>query len=117
MSNHRRCKTCGEWGWFGEGALRFGAHKCAPIWEAHMHETKWQDDWSEVHANDAEEAASKFAEEYDRGGDYDIIRRGSAEIEVRKQGDETVTLVDVSAESVPQYRAYARTPQGTEDRK
>lgn len=101
---YERCKKCGDWGWFP-------SHRCAPIWEARLYETRWQEDWHEVNADSAETAARKFAEQYDQGGDYDIIKRGSAEIEVRKQGDNAVTLMDVSAESVPQYYAHPRRAQ------
>lgn len=73
-----------------------------------MHETRWKEDWSEVYARDPEDAAEKFAEERDQGGDYDIIRGGSAEIEVREQGSTETYIVDVAAESVPQYTGSLR---------
>jgi hypothetical protein len=99
----RLCKTCGEHGWFDQA---FGNHVCPPIWEASM---VGDDDWHEVRAADAETAAEKFCQQYDSGGDYDIIRRGSAEVEVRKPGDGgEVTVWDVTAESVPEYRAWQR---------
>lgn len=104
--SYERCKTCKEWGFTG-------SHECPPIWEARIFETKWQEDWHEVHAADAERAAQKFAEDYDCYGDYDIIRRGSAEVEVRKVGDDKAVLVDVSAESVPHYYAHIRATADT----
>lgn len=100
---YQRCKVCEEWGWTDK-------HSCPPIWEARIFETKWQEDWHEVRANSPERAAQKFAEEYDCHGDYDILKRGSEEVEVRKQGEETITLVDISAESVPTYYAEVRDP-------
>lgn len=99
MSDFKKCPTCQKHDFLSR-------HKCAPAWEARVFGDG--DEWNEVHGWDAEDAAAKFAEQYDEGGDYDIIRRGSAEIEVRKQGDEAITLVDISAESVPQYSAHAR---------
>lgn len=100
-SDHKRCLVCKEWDWFP-------GHQCAPIWEVRMHETKWEEDWSQIHALSASSAAEKFCDERDSGGDYDIIREGNAEIEVRKPGDAEVTIFDISAESVPQYTAYER---------
>lgn len=83
-------------------------HSCPPMWEARIFETKWENDWVEVRARDAEQAATKFAEQYDQGGDYDIIQRGGDEIEVRKSGDDKIVMVDVSAESVPHYYGRVR---------
>jgi hypothetical protein len=109
MSDWGKCKTCSSYGWLG-------SHKCDPVWEARIYGDG--DDWYEVHASDAEDAAARFAEEYDQGGDYDIIKRGSAEVEVRKQGEEVIQLIDVTAESVPQYSAWERrtTPDTSGDR-
>lgn len=99
--SYERCKTCREWGYAD-------SHKCPPIWEVRIYETKWQEDWHEVHASDAERAAQKFAENYDCQGDYDIVKRGSTEVEVRKQGDDQIAHVDISAEAVPHYYAHVR---------
>lgn len=101
MSNYVKCRTCGHWGFADK-------HACPPIWEARIFETKWQNDWTEVYATDAEDAAERFAEEYDQGGDYTIIRDGNAEIEVRRQGSDEAAIFDISAESVPEYTAHAR---------
>lgn len=89
------CKNCDE--------HYLTTHTCPPLWEARIFETKYQNDWTEVHAKDPERAAARFAELYDRGGDYDIIKRGGDEIEVRKPGEDSIVLVTVSAEAVPQY--------------
>jgi len=110
MSDFQKCRTCGEWGWL-TGSFALPAHKCAPIWEVRMHRTRWEEDWTETHADDAEGAAAKFAEDYDRNGEYGIVSSGSAEVEVRKPGEDAMTIYDISAESVPQYTAHARTPQ------
>lgn len=108
MSDYVRCKRCGGWGWTGELAGRYGAHACPPIWEARILKTRWENDWTEVHARDAEDAASKFCERYDSDGEYSIIQDGGAEIEVRKLGEDQITQVEISAESVPTYYAHAR---------
>lgn len=98
---YERCKHCDHWGWSN-------THACPPIWEARIFETKWQNDWNEVRATDAEDAAKRFAEEYDVNGEHDIVRRGCEEIEVRLQGSEKIWMVDVSAETVPAYYATVR---------
>jgi len=108
MSDYERCKTCGEYGWTGASAARFGGHICPPTWEARIHETKYENEWTEIHARDAEEAASKFCQQHDSNGDYDIIQSGEAEIEVRKWGEDKIALIDISAESVPTYYAHRR---------
>jgi hypothetical protein len=100
-SNYDRCKKCGGWGWID-------SHTCPPIWEARVHETKWEEHWHEVYARDAEDAAEKFAERSDCEGDYTIIQTGCAEIEVRKLGETETVIVDISAETVPQYRGEVR---------
>lgn len=94
--NYVRCAKCGEFGFSN-------THECPPIWEARILETKWENDWTEVHARDAEAAAEKFCEDYDCHGDYDIIKRGGEEIQVRKLGEERIVIVDISAESRPHY--------------
>lgn len=106
MSEYRRCQSCGDYGWFDR---QFGNHTCAPIWEARLFGAG-DDQWCEVHAIDAETAAEKFCDEYDSGGDYNIIRCGSAEIEVRKLGGADISLWDIWAESVPEYHAHERKP-------
>ncbi|MCK1503905.1 hypothetical protein [Bradyrhizobium sp. 18] len=113
MEGFERCPNCQKWGWFG---VKFGReHQCAPIWEARMHETKWNEDWTEVRAHDAEEAAREFCERYDCDGEYTIIQRGAAEIEVRKPGEDRITIFDVFAESVPTYYAHERKEIVTDD--
>lgn len=117
MDGYHRCQNCGDYGWFG---VRFGTqHRCSPIWEARLFGAG-DDEWYEIHADDAETAAEKFCNQYDSGGDYDIIRCGSAEVEVRKPGEGAITLWDISAESVPEYHAYERkavsqSPQGSSE--
>ena len=106
MSDFRRCPVCGEHGWFD---MKFNAnHVCTPVWEARIYTRKYEEDWHEVHANDVEAAAAKFCESYDQNGDYDIVRRGHEEIEVRKLGDDEVIIVDVEAETIPHYYGHER---------
>lgn len=105
IKDHRRCTTCGEWGWFNRPSLN---HVCAPRWEARLYEPRFQEDWREVFAHDIEAAAAKFCEIYDQGGDYDILRRRSAEVEVRKYDTGKIVIVDIRADSVPQYYGRVR---------
>lgn len=105
IKDYRRCTTCGEWGWFNRPSLN---HVCAPRWEARLYEPRFNEEWSEVYAQDIEGAAARFCETYDQGGDYDVLRRGSAEIEVRKYDTDKIVVVDVSAENVPHYYGRVR---------
>jgi hypothetical protein len=111
MSDFRKCTVCREWGWF-DGKL--GNHICKPSWEARLLETKWENGWTDCRGRDAEEAASNFCQRYDSDGEYSIIQSGEAEVEVRKLGSDEVTVVEISAESVPTYYARARSPQESE---
>lgn len=116
MSDYVKCPICREYGWLG-------SHRCPPMWEARML-TTWFDDWSKVRGTDAQEAAAKFAEQRDQNGDYDIIRHGSAEVEVRKapgfeMDDEEIAAIpvqvfDIEAESVPHYSAWERPTKADE---
>src|ERR1700685_2237414 len=76
------------------------------LWERRISAQNNRNDWTEVHGIDPERAAARFAECYDRNGDYDIIRRGGDEIEVRKPGEDKIVLVNVSAETVPHYYGH-----------
>lgn len=107
MSDYQRCKRCGEYGWTGESAQRFGFHTCLPMWECRIAGNG--DDWDEVYAREAEQAAEKFCDQYDSNGDYTIIQAGEAEVDVRRPGEDEITQWKIAAESVPHYRAYPKT--------
>lgn len=65
------------------------------------------DEWGNTYANSAEDAAAKFAEDYDRnGGEYSIVSHGGADIDVRKPGEDAIRTFTVSAETVPEYSCY-----------
>ena len=103
MSDHRKCDECGEWGWFNS---KFMAHRCMPAWECRM-ETDDDNFWATVRATDAEEAAEKYADEWDcEGGEYYICsQRGEpAVVLVRKPGEQFERW-SVEGEMVPHYRA------------
>ena len=114
MSDFRKCPVCGEYGWFD---MQFNKnHTCALIWEARIYTRKYEEDWHTVHANDAEQAAAKFCETYDQNGEYDIVRRGGEEIEVRKSDGDKVIIVDIEAETVPHYYGHERKVASDEQR-
>ena len=65
------------------------------------------EDWTEIAEFTAEWAATKFADDSDCYGDYDIIRRGEANCPIEVMApDGHVTKWEITAESVPHY--YAR---------
>ena len=92
------CKDCDE--------HYLTTHTCPPLWEARIYDKKYPNDWTEVHGIDPARAAARFAECYDRNGDYDIIKRGGDEIEVRKPGEDKIILVTISTETVPHYYGH-----------
>lgn len=100
MSDYQMCRQCKEWGWTN-------SHRCPPAWEARL-VGDGDDEWRDVHAYDAEAAAAKFCDLYDSDFEYSIVQSGEAEVEVRRLGEEEITLWDITAETVPQYNAYAR---------
>ena len=104
MGEWRRCPVCGEHGSFS--MVYNKDHVCAPTWEARIFTRKYEEEWIEVHANDEEQAAAKFCEQYDQNGEYDIVRRGGEEIEVRKSEGAEIVLVNVEAETVPHYYGH-----------
>jgi hypothetical protein len=98
MSDYQRCKTCGVYGWVG-------THRCPPVWECRR-VVPWDDEeWTDVYATDARNAAEEFCDIFDSDGDYMIIRHGSATIDVRKKDSDVAERFEVSAESVPRYTA------------
>jgi hypothetical protein len=113
MTDFRRCPICGENGWFG--ALHNANHVCDPTWEARIFTRQYEEEWTTVHGSDAEDAAAKFCENYDAGGDYDIVRRGGDEIEVRKSEGAEIVIVDVEAETVPHYYGHERKSSAKSD--
>lgn len=102
----RRCTICREHGWFGNKIM--GEHVCKPIWECQPEWYSDPEDWTPVHAADAESAAEKYAERYDQDGEYSIVgghMRGDVVIRTRKPGDDVFERWDIEAEAVPTYRA------------
>lgn len=102
----RRCPICREHGWFGNRIM--GEHACKPIWECQPEWHKEPEDWTAVHATDAEAAAEKYAERYDQDGEYNIVSgnlRSDVIIRTRKPGGDVFERWAIEAETVPTYRA------------
>lgn len=102
-TNWGTCPRCAAYGYLPHDCK---AYKCAI-------EEPGEPYWCTVYALDAERAAEKYADEYDCGGDYTILKQGEA--------GETYILVrdgennaaeherfHVTGEAVPQYRARLR---------
>jgi len=105
-----RCDRCKEWR-ANPKRCPCELFQCQEDWSPQRSPWSKQpdpDNWTDVYALDAEEAAKQFAEESDRGGDYVIISSGSGRVWVRNATD-TVTRWNIEAESVPEYRAYEAT--------
>lgn len=84
-----RCPTCGEWD-YGPGP-----HRCPTAWLV------WCVDWDEdvynvtpTYAWTPEEAAEKWAEEDDAGGDYTIIGGTEVTVCVARQKDYDAIMLD-----------------------
>lgn len=95
-ANYRRCPVCDTFAWMDR-------HVCPSVWMCRLEGN--DNDWSTIYALDPEDAAERFAEQYDSGGEYTIVREGEARVEVQLQDRETIKLFEVTAESVPQYSA------------
>lgn len=98
------CSTCGEW-------VFSKYHKCQPIWLVAIvegEELPKDDDYCEVRASDAEEAAEKAAEEDDsNSGEYSILKHYDTQYVawVKAAADAKPKRFKVTGEAVPQYHA------------
>lgn len=104
------CKTCGTFMMYPDN------HKCPPQWEV------WSKDQGEtrlyarkVYANDAAEAAEKWAGEDDSYGDHDICG-GHPETVFVAQSLGKISTYIVEGEVVPQYYArFVENSDGSEE--
>ena len=80
-----------------------------------QHPDKTGDEWMEVEATDLEDAALIYAQSYDSGGDYQLMKGDKEAIAVRRQGEEAVQWYEISGEAVPQYYAYTMEPPGSQE--
>jgi hypothetical protein len=98
--SYDKCPTCKKYGWLD-------THKCAPVWEVRI---KGDEEWSEQHGDDPEDAAADFAERLDHNSnEYEIVSRGGDEFEVRKPGETEILSVRVYAQMVPTYTGHVVT--------
>ena len=98
-----RCPTCEEW-------VFSTYHRCNPVWLVAIVEDEEQpadDDYSEVRAADAEEAAEKGAEEDDsNSAEYGILKGWNDYVAwVKAAADAKPKRFKVTGEAVPQYHA------------
>lgn len=98
-----QCPDCKEYPTFG-----MERHTCAPIWVVHKqdyHGDDWRDG-DQVRARHQETAASKWADEYDSGGDYDIVAgRYQPIVSVRREDGGDVKWFRLYGEAVAHYYA------------
>ena len=92
-----RCPDCGYTHWTSKG--------CPPLWDYRVPE--WDgDDWRQIRANSALEAAEKACERDDVEVDYAILNAGYLDvIEVRDPGTKMIQRFKITAESEPVYTA------------
>lgn len=92
MSEFEKCKICGNYGWAN-------SHICPPAFACSLYGDF--EDEREIHADDAEEAACKFAAKMDS---YESELSEEQTVYVR-DGDEKVVVFTVYGEYEPSYRA------------
>ncbi len=94
------CKTCGEYMLFPD------SHQCPPEWKVTFERDKEDpEEWRTFRASSMVAAAEKFAEWYDRQGDYHIVGGTSADLVVAKMDGTEETRFTVEGETVPSYWA------------
>ena len=93
------CKECGRFSLSG--------HECPPVWQVWSADEDEPEDPRKVRADDAGEAAEKWADTFDAEEDYVVMRSGGEgyEVRVRRVGSHSVKKVVVFGESSPSYTA------------
>jgi len=92
------CETCNGIIWSAH------THTCPPVWRVYA-EDIYGDEYVEVMALDAEQAAEKWAERYDCEGDYTIVSGSEQTVTVTDVHGEDSKKLIVEGEGVPQYTA------------
>lgn len=96
MSDFRKCKICGKFGWVAD-------HKCPPKWEVNIPDYD-PETWTEYYADDSETAANEAAEKYDIDMEtYPLLNEGEIEVWVRKAGETKVDRYLCTGQPVPEY--------------
>ena len=96
MSNFKKCSDCGDYDFLDR-------HECSPVYFVKPRD-EGDEEYTQIHASSAEDAAELWAERQDSKGDYDIIRSGEAECTV-KCPDGSIAEVDICAETIANYIA------------
>ena len=91
------CKNCGR--------IKWNDHKCPPKWKVREEDFHDKDEWISIFAHDETSAAEFYAERADREGDYTFINGSDAEVWVKKPDSPVIFKFNISAESIPTYRA------------
>lgn len=96
------CSVCGVLAWTSPTGV--SGHCCSPLWGYRVDGFDGEDEWTEVRAFDAEEAAEKAAESYDEC-EYSLMKGGEIVVHVRNPKTGEVTRWRCIGETVPQYSA------------
>jgi hypothetical protein len=96
-----RCSICNEW------MFTSLAHHCPPAFTCEpIGDYAGYGGDAPVHALDAEEAARKFADQWDADMEYPLMRGAELVLKVTDLSG-NVTLCEVTGESVPSYYVHA----------
>jgi hypothetical protein len=99
------CNTCGQY--YTEGHR----HSCPSAWEIWDFNDETREDAVTAYGDDADEAATNWAESEDSGGDYTIVAGSPVVVCVSRVGSTEVQTIIVSGESVPEYHASEAKPE------
>jgi hypothetical protein len=99
-----RCEECGEFFLLAGDAER---HTCPPEWEVWRDGEDREVEGRRVHADDAEEAAARWAKDEDAYcADYHIIGgRETPTVRVARADSEDIQRFEIEGEAVPHYIA------------
>lgn len=106
IADPHRCPICGQYTW--RDVLHNRPHICPPGWHVWISDPAWDHDREDgytIYASNAENAAVKFAEQYDGRGDY-IFMNDEIQVSVERLAHpEEVHTWLVKGEMVPEYFA------------
>ena len=94
---YKNCEICGEFDWFPAGLS--GGHKCPPKWFVRPSDYDREDGEKIIYADDAENAAEQYAEEYLESENYS---NGITVIVINAEETEQ-SWIDVEVEAVPSF--------------
>lgn len=107
MDTGERCRECGHWQWGRH-------HECPPLHDVQdvLGGCHAEDEWDAIHARSPRDAAERWAQRHDEGGDYDIVNGSPATLRVRLSGTSEWQTFVVHGETVPDYTAHLQEPSG-----